>query len=168
MRPYDCLSIDLPGDRASGEHSAVRLEAHAIKFDVFHLRSRLARVQDLVLRKWLFPPPRKTYSLETAAWRVRLLAELMSWREHSLFTADPRMLMKDLHRSDGVHVRVLEASYFNTLVALCSDHEDSLKSPNERGLYKVSRKQIAYCLKDAVRLLQMLAFFPDGNHAALW
>ena len=163
---HDGVGMALPMKGASAGDGLIDLDGARI--NVIHLRSRLAQIQSLILSLWIFPSSSPSRSDLEYAQRDDLLTQLRSWRQHAVFRLDPKTLMKKLDRSDSMHVRVLEAAYFNSLVALCTETEDESKAEHGRALRRVSPSYVTYCLGDARRLLRMLAFFPDGEHAALW
>ncbi|ETN43378.1 uncharacterized protein HMPREF1541_02537 [Cyphellophora europaea CBS 101466] len=145
-------------------------------FPYFRHRAQLAKIQARLLRlvgighgtaasSHALPNQKMLTSLQSIA------ADLSAWRlREPLFQAYPKAYRHKLHRSDLVHLTVLEATFFSTYFAL----QGALQGIGPfRGSVMLYLQQ--YCeldmrghVDDAVRLLSLFDYLPHGDFACVW
>lgn len=147
------------------------------QFPIFEHHIRLTKIQSRFLQtvasvpSLLALPANSAERQQFSASLQAVAASLSEWRLHEpLFQKCPESYRHKLHRSDLVHLIVLEATYFNTLFRLQGALQ-RIGPFNGSAMLHLPRYQgLHFCeyLPEAVRLLSLFNFLTHGDFAFVW
>ena len=163
------LGIPLPESSSSDKQGQIQVGQDHL--EIFSRRSQLAQIQARLIQTVFLFKTSVQHPTQIRAATLSLVHDLKQWREtESLFQTDPDTLSQILHRSDLVHLVILEATYFSTLFALDSFQQGigPFKGSLATTIEKHSQMKFGGCIRDARRLLRMLQHLPKGNYAYAW
>jgi len=112
------VNVEPPGDVLPDSAGEVNATGGEFRVNIFQLRVQLALLQAELMEYILAPPTSPNHAQPDQASLQLLAAKLDNWRQHWLFNLDVDNLRNVLHRSDLVHVLVLESAYFSTAYAV--------------------------------------------------
>ncbi|ETI25160.1 hypothetical protein G647_04533 [Cladophialophora carrionii CBS 160.54] len=165
------INVPLPSDEdPAGEIAA---EGGQFKANVFRLHVELALLQAEFMEQVLLPPGgRSSESLEDAELRS-INARLEDWRRNWLFELDAQDLRTALHRSDLVHVVLLESTYFSTAYAFRAYIAPAARTCHnlfsaEGLMERMTKQKVQILYKDARRFIDLLGLIPGGDIASNW
>ncbi|KAJ9611156.1 hypothetical protein H2200_004339 [Cladophialophora chaetospira] len=165
------INVQLPSDEDPvGE---VIADGGDFKANIFRLHVELALLQAEFMEQVLLPRSARSSECPEDAELRSINSRLEEWRRNWLFEIDAQDLRSTLHRSDLVHVVVLESTYFSTAyafrahIAPVSHAEHNPFSAD--GLREGMSKQKAQMLyKDARRFIDLLRLIPGDDIASNW
>jgi hypothetical protein len=144
-------------------------------FPVFEYRTQLARIQaqflDCVRNRYdslhvgIDNSQRYSENLQT------ILANLTAWREGDpVFRSATNSFRHQLHRSDLVHLLVLEATYFHTLLVVngALQHVGPYGGSVMLHLHRYRSLEFQKYLHEARRLLKIFNLLTHGDVAVVW
>lgn len=150
----------LPLDNASFPFFRHRVELTRIQNRFFQYVSMRHGVQINSLNSQELPVPLQAIIADISAWR----------RSDAVFRASPEDCRQRMHRSDLVHLMILEAAYFNTLFLLqgAQYRVGPFNGSVLLHLHQYCAVDFEHCTGDAVRLLRLFNLLPHGDFAFVW
>lgn len=163
------INLKLPSEDQPDGAGKLRAAEGDFTIDIFRLRAELALYQAQLMECVLAPGLAEQASLalqETAA-------NLHNWRGHYLFRLDAMELRSILHRSDLVHIIILESMYFTTAYLVqfynCGGlalRYNLLSAKGMSAAMALSDDVLPY--DDARRLMQFLKLLADDEILCNW
>ncbi|KIY03078.1 uncharacterized protein Z520_01545 [Fonsecaea multimorphosa CBS 102226] len=171
--PPRLINVELPRDGEPDGVGEITAAGGEFKVNIFRLHVELALLQAEFGEQLSLPRPAQK---SDGAGNVELRAinsRLEEWRRNWIFELDAEHLRASLHRSDLVHVVVLESTYFSTVYAFWADilpaPRTSHNAFSAQGLIEGMSKQKAQILhKDARRFIDLLRLIPGDDIASNW
>jgi hypothetical protein len=165
------INVPLPSDEDSAGEIAA--DGGEFKANIFRLHVELALLQAEFMEQVLLPQGARRSDCPEDAELRSINSRLEDWRRNWLFELDAQDLRAALHRSDLVHVVVLESTYFSTAYAFrayIAPVSKTGRNPfSAEGLMEGMSKQKAQILyKDARRFIDLLRLIPGGDIASNW
>lgn len=167
------INVELPSDTqpdAAGDISATSGE---FKVNIFRLHVELALLQAEFMEQLVTPRSSRNPECPEDAELCAIESRLEEWRRNWLFELSVESLRTALHRSDLVHVVVLESEYFSTIYAFRA-HISPVSRPrihpfSVEGLMEgMSKQKVQMLYKDARRFVDLLKLIPGDNIACNW
>lgn len=112
------VNVEPPEDDELDSAGTINAAGGEFKINTFRLRVQLALLQAELMEYNQAPRSPPTHEPGDAASLQMIASKLDNWRQNWLFKIEVDNLRGLLHRSDLVHVLVLEAAYFSTAYAL--------------------------------------------------
>ena len=167
------IHVQLPDDASGDGAGNVQAVGANSKVNIFRLRVELASLQAELMEHVYLLPASGPSSVDSMGRLKVIASKLKAWRQNGLFQLTADNLRTHLHRSDLVHITVLEAAYFCTVYALCyhsSPDSGSKKLPfaAEALAGAVSSKTSLPLSNDARRFIHLLQSVPGANTACKW
>ncbi|EXJ60010.1 hypothetical protein A1O7_04158 [Cladophialophora yegresii CBS 114405] len=165
------INVPLPSDEdPAGEIAA---DGGQFRANVFRLHVELALLQADFMEQVLLPRGGRSSDCPEDAELRSINARLDDWRRNWLFELDAQDLRTALHRSDLVHVVLLESTYFSTAYAFRAYIAPVSRTGHNpfsaEGLLEGMSKQKAQILyKGARRFIDLLGLIPGGDIASNW
>lgn len=162
------INFHLPDDTIGEIHST----NDQFKINIFRLHAELAILQaELAEQVQSSSMTRQSVFDCTATWPVDI--KLQKWRQNSAFHISVDSLQRALHRSDLVHVTVLEAAYFTSAYVLSAQQSENPVARRRpfsvEGLRDVfSRTKPQQLHADAIRFIALITPIPGENVAVKW
>lgn len=162
-------NVDLPAEDPLDGAGSVQATEGDLKVNIFRLRAKLALLQAQLMEYVLAP--------RAASHNDRPLHEiamrLHKWRSHFLFMFEVKDYHEMLHRSDLVHVVILESVYFATIYAvhLHVSHGYKLgRSPFSPAALTLATamEDAALPHRDALRFMEFLRLLPGNDVPFNW
>lgn len=147
------------------------------QFPIFQHRIQLTKIQTRFLQTVASVPSLRTLPAnnserqEFSASLQTVATSLSDWRlRDPLFQRCPESYRHKLHRSDLVHLTVLEATYFNTLFRLQGALQGIGPFNGSAMLHLPRYQKLDFWdhLSEAVRLLSLFNFLTHGDFAFVW
>ncbi|OAP65348.1 hypothetical protein AYL99_01320 [Fonsecaea erecta] len=171
--PPRLINVELPGENEPDAAGEITAADGQFKVNIFRLHVELALLQAEFGEQLSLL---RTAQESDQAGNVKLRSinsRLEEWRRNWIFELDAEDLRTSLHRSDLVHVVVLESTYFSTTYAFWADILPAPRTRNNafsaQGLIEGMSKQKAQILhKDARRFIDLLRLIPGDDIACNW
>lgn len=167
------INVELPGNDLPNAVGTISAAEGEFKVNAFRLHVELALLQAEFMEQLLLPRASKNpEGLEDAELRS-IAARLEEWRRNWLFELSAKNLRDLLHRSDLVHVIILESAYFSTAYALCAHLAPTSRTRGNPfgadGLMEaMSNQKVQLLYKDARRFADLFKLIPGENTACNW
>ena len=167
------INVELPGDGQHDSAGEVMAAGGEFKTNIFRLHVELALIQAEFSEQLLLPPAHRNGDCAEDAELRSINSRLEDWRRNWVFELDADSLRSALHRSDLVHVVVLESTYFSTTYAFRVHMGSRSKTGNNpfsaEGLMEgMSRQKAQILYKDARRFIDLLRLVPGDDIACNW
>jgi hypothetical protein len=165
------INVELPGgEDPAGEVTA---DGGEFKTNIFRLHVELALLQAEFMEQVLLPRRARSSDCPEYAELRSINSRLEEWRRNWLFEIDAQDLRSALHRSDLVHVVVLESTYFSTAYTFRShiapvSHAGHNPFSAEGLREGMSKEKAQMLYKDARRFIDLLRLIPGDDIAAKW
>ena len=167
------INVALPGDSQPNSVGEIVAMDGQFKANILRLHAELALLQADFMEQVLLPRAHRSSVYSEDVELRSITARLEEWRRNWLFELDAESLRTALHRSDTVHVVVLESKYFSTAFAFRAHIAPVSKTRHSpfsaEGLIEGVSKQKAQMLyKDARRFIDLLRVIPGDDIACNW
>ncbi len=165
------INVELPNhDDPAGEVTA---EGGEFKANTLRLHVELALLEAEFMEQILLPRSARSSDCPENAELRSINSRLEEWRRNWLFELNAQELRSALHRSDLMHVVVLESTYFSTSYAFrthITHASHTVHNPfSAEGLMEGMSKQKSEMLyKDARRFIDLLRLIPGDDIASNW
>ena len=165
------INVDLPGDEDPA--GVVTAEGGEFKANIFRLHVELALLEAEFMEQVLLPRSARSSDCPENAELRSINSRLEEWRRNWLFELDAQDLRSALHRSDLVHVVVLESTYFSTAYAFGTyiaptSHAGHNPFSAEGLMEGISKQKAQMLYKDARRFINLLRLIPGDDIASNW
>jgi len=161
-----------PEDNPQDSAGAITAAEGTWRVNIFSLRARLALLQAEAIEQLLSLRCSQLTPATVMQATHSVFEGLQVWRRHELFHMDAGQLLRLLYRSDLLHVFGLEAAYFATAFRiqafLVLGMNARINPFSYDALVKLSGQGDHPCLKEAKRLLSILAVAPQGDIGICW
>jgi hypothetical protein len=165
------INVEVPTDEdGPGE---VVADGGEFKANLYRLHVDLAVLQAEYMEQVFLPRAARNSSCPEVAELRAINSRLGQWRRRWIFELDVQDLRTALHRSDLVHVVVLESMYFSSAYAFTSGIMAGSKNKTNpfsaEGLLEGMSKQKSQILyDDAKRFIDLLRAVPGDDIACNW
>jgi hypothetical protein len=167
------INVPLPAVHTPDSAGEIKASDGDFTINVFLLRIQLALLQaELMEHSLASRAPAEQGYTDDQSLQV-IMAKLDDWRQNRLFRLSAENLRNMLHRSDLVHVLVLESTYLATAYSvrarLCSAAPAQAKLFSVEGLVAVTSGEVCQALyRDSRRFVDLLQLVPGDNLSCNW
>lgn len=167
------INLELPRENQDDSAGDIAAVGGEFKANVFRLHIELALLQAEFMEQVLLPRSQRNSDCPEDAELRSIKSRLDEWRRNWLFELNPQDLRAALHRSDLVHVVVLESTYFTTAFHFLSHISPVSRTQTNpflaEGLIEgMSRQKGQLLYKDARRFIDLLRLIPGDDIACNW